>query len=65
MQRSVQSVEWEMFQDPAHFDMWAVRPVGDHVFNSPRLFHFAKEDQARRFLSLLRLSPHAAPQVEN
>lgn len=62
MQRSV---EWEMFQDPAYFDMWAVRPVGDRDFNSPRLFHFANEDQARRFLSLLRLSSHAVPKVEN
>ena len=55
------SVEWEMFYDIGYYDMWAVRPIGDKSMNSPRLFHFAKEDDARKFLSLIHKSNHGNP----
>jgi hypothetical protein len=41
------SVKWEMFQDGAFHDLWAVRPVKDRDFNSPRLFHFMYEEEAK------------------
>jgi len=53
------SVRWEIFSDPGYYDMWAVRPVGDNDFNSPRLFHFVREDDARKFLVLVEKSSHA------
>ncbi len=39
-------ISWEYFIDAAYYDMWAVRPVGDRDFNSPRLFHFTSKDEA-------------------
>lgn len=40
------NVEWEVFQDESFYDMWAVRPVGDTDFNSPRLFHCLSKEHA-------------------
>jgi len=45
-------VKWEVFIDRSYFDMWAVRPVGDKDFNSPRLFHFTFKYQADQFKTL-------------
>lgn len=53
MKENSNKTKWEMFNDPSYYDMWAVRPVGDKDFNSPRLFHFTMEDDARKFMSLL------------
>lgn len=47
-------IDWEVFHDPAYYDMWAVRPVGDTDMNSPQLFHFAVERDAQRFAELAR-----------
>jgi hypothetical protein len=35
----------EVFNDPSHYDMWAVRPVGVRDFN--RTVHFDTEHEAR------------------
>jgi hypothetical protein len=48
------STEWEIFQDLSYYDMWAVRDKSDKSFNSPRLFHFNNEQDARQFLSLVK-----------
>jgi hypothetical protein len=56
-------VEWEMYQDEAYYGMWAVRPVQDRAFESPRLFHFADHADALGFLSLVRRSHHAIPKL--
>lgn len=45
--------KWEMFNDQSYYDMWAVRPIGDKDFNSPRLFHFDLEIEAIKFMDLL------------
>ena len=45
--------KWEMFLDRGFYDMWAVRQMGDKDFNSPRLFHFVFEDDARKFKVLV------------
>jgi hypothetical protein len=55
------SVKWEMFQDKAFHDLWAVRPIGDRDFNSPRLFHFMYEEEAKEFKRLVELSHHSVP----
>lgn len=41
--------KWELFFDRAYFDMWAVRPINDKKFNSPRLFHFSSKEDAEDF----------------
>jgi hypothetical protein len=56
------TVKWEMFHDPGHYDMWAVRPVGDRDFNSPRLFHLPSESEARLLMTLLDTAHCAVPQ---
>lgn len=48
--------DWEMYLDLSYFDMWAVRPVGDKDFNSPRLFHFSRREEADSFLALVQKS---------
>jgi hypothetical protein len=50
---------WEMFQDKAYYGNWAVRPVGDMDFYSPRLFHFTNEEDAKEFKRLIELSHHS------
>ena len=52
-------VEWEIFNDSGFFGMWAVRPVGDRDFDSPRCFHFVYEADAVEFKRLLDISSHA------
>lgn len=52
---------WEYFIDVAYYDMWAVRPVGDRDFNSPRLFHFTNKDEAVLCKELLENSFTALP----
>ena len=48
------NVKWEdPFEDQRFYGMWAVRPVGDHDFNSPRLFHFVFEDEAWKFKEMI------------
>lgn len=45
--------KWELFSDSSYYDMFAVRPVGDKDFDSPRLFHFGNMDDAKRFKELV------------
>jgi hypothetical protein len=52
--------EWECFQDESYYDCWAVRPIGDHDFLSPRLFHFVEKADAELFRELINKSYHAA-----
>lgn len=47
---------WEMYSDINYFDMWAVRDSSDRSFNSPRLFHFAKHEDAAAFRALAEKS---------
>lgn len=54
-------VKWEVFCDKSYFDMWAVRPVGDKFFDSPRLFHFMDMADAQQFKVLVDKSYHAVP----
>ena len=49
-------IEWEVFADMSYYDMWAVRPVGDTDMNSPRLFHFVFEKDAREFAALAEIA---------
>lgn len=43
---------YEVFADPAYFDMWAVRPVDDRSFFSA--IHVATETEAHELASTLR-----------
>lgn len=51
-------VKWEVFCDESFYGMWAVRPVGDHDFLSPRLFHLPDKEAAEKFKRLLDKSYH-------
>jgi hypothetical protein len=52
---------WEVFIDNSYYEMWAVRPKGDRDFNSPRLFHFALEEDALKFKELAEIAFMAIP----
>lgn len=45
-------IKYEIFLDSAYYDLWAVRPEGDNSFDSPRLFHFDKKEDAEKFKEL-------------
>ncbi len=49
-------VKWEIYLDAGYYDMWAVRDSIDRSINSPRLFHFATQDDAEKFKALLEVS---------
>jgi hypothetical protein len=55
------NIKWEIFMDDVLYGMWAVRPVGDKDFNSPRLFHFVKEQDAKQFKELAEKAHIAVP----
>jgi hypothetical protein len=57
-------MEWESFFDESYYDMWAVRPVGDTNFNSPRLFHFDRKDDAEKFKELCEKASVATPRPD-
>lgn len=57
-------VKWELFCDKNFFDMWAVRPIKDKAFDSPRLFHFIEKEDAEEFCKLVNKSMHAIPTKE-
>ncbi len=59
MKKQQVRVKWEIFLDESFYGLWAVRPVGDHDFESPRLFHFLDKVDAEEFLTLLEKSYHA------
>ena len=61
MKKNQFRVKWEMFMDSSNYDMWAVRPVKDKSFNSPRLFHFVEKQDAENFKELIEKSYHAIP----
>lgn len=58
-------IEWELFRDDFYYDMWAVRPVGDRDFHSPRLFHLSMKADAENLKSLLSQSKCAEPIEHN
>lgn len=58
------NIEWETYPDPSFYDMFAVRPVGDRSFNSPRLFHFVLKKEADDFLDLVRKAHVSIPAKE-
>lgn len=45
--------KWEVFFDRIYFDMFAVRPIGDKDFYSPRLFYFDSEEDAIKCKEIL------------
>ena len=45
--------KWEVFFDETYFDMFAVRPIGDKDFHSPRLFYFDSEEDANKCKEIL------------
>lgn len=45
--------KWEVFFDRIYFDMFAVRPIGDKDFHSPRLFYFDSEEDANKCKEIL------------
>lgn len=53
---------WEMYEDITYYDMYAVRPTGDTSFVSPRLFHFAKREDAENFKELVERAHCAIPE---
>jgi hypothetical protein len=57
--KSSTRTKWESFRDQSYYDLWAVRPIGDHDFQSPRLFHFVEKADAELFLELISKSYHA------
>jgi hypothetical protein len=56
--------EWELFQDKTYHNYWAVRPKRDTDFNSQRLFHFTKKEQAEEFFRLIKLSHHTLSKIK-
>lgn len=46
-------IKWEVFLDKSYFDMFAVRPIGDRDFYSPRIFHFDSEEDAMKCKEIL------------
>lgn len=57
-------MKWEYFVDESYYGMYAVRPVGDKNFNSPRLFHFADEEDAIKCVELMEKAHMALPTGE-
>lgn len=55
-------ITWEVFQDEAFYHMWAVRPLGDRKFESPRLFHMKTKEKAEQLKELLE-EAHMAVEV--
>ena len=55
-------VKWEMYEDIGYFDMWAVRDSSDKSFDSLRLFHFVKHEDALAFKTLAEKSQCAVNQ---
>ena len=54
-------VRWEYFKDEAYFGMYAVRPVGDGDFESPRLFHLVQEGDASNLVYILNKADMGVP----
>jgi len=44
---------YELFKDDSYYDFWCVRNTNDKRFNSPTSFHFAKHEDAEKFLELI------------
>jgi hypothetical protein len=57
------NVEWETFCDDSFFHMFAVRPVEDKSFGSPRLFHFLFKEDAEKFKSLIEKAHISTPKL--
>lgn len=48
--------KWEMFSDPAYFDLYCVKPVDEKAFNSDKVFHFNTVQEATEFIRLIGIS---------
>lgn len=46
--------EWEVFVDRSYFDCICVRIAKDRDFNSNTSFHFVTQQQADKFVELLK-----------
>lgn len=46
--------EWEVFVDLSYFDCICVRLAQDRSFNSNTVFHFDTQQQADKFVELLK-----------
>jgi len=51
IQKPLITSNWEMFHDISHYNLYCVRPINDHNFNSPRSFHFFNKKDAEDFLN--------------
>lgn len=60
---TTKKTKWEMFHDESYYGMYAVRPINDKSFNSPRLFHFVLKDDAEKFLELINKSFHSVETI--
>lgn len=47
---------YELFCDPAYYDMWCVRNITDKRFNSPMSFHFSDKKHAEEFKRLIEIA---------
>ena len=61
MKKQTTNVKWELYCDHSFFDLWAVRPVNDKDFTSPRLFHFVLKEEAEQFKELIEKAHLAIP----
>ena len=52
----MESKDYVMFLDSAYYDMWCMRNKNDKRFNSPTSFHFAKREDAEKFLELITMA---------
>lgn len=48
--------EWEVFVDHWYYDSVCVRIANDRDFNSNTSFHFATQQQADKFVELLKIA---------
>ena len=48
--------DYEIFCDESYFSMWCVRLIKDKRFDSPKSFHFQREQDAREFLRLIMIA---------
>ena len=46
-------LKWETYCDESYYGMWAVRPAGDKSFESLKLFHLVKQEEAERLRDYL------------
>ncbi len=55
------NVKWELFCDESFHGFFAVRPIKDKSFDSPRLFHFLLKEDAEQFKKLIEKAHISVP----